>query len=347
MVTAPLGSNTYMRNEMATNNLLVDYSRSQDKFAVNRYVQIVPVDKMEGAYTEMVVEMAGAVKTDDGEDAYWPPGMRAPRDEGNLEQFQKRFYDARRYREGFIVDQLTNEQAPWNIVAQNSRHAVQRTMTRRTIKAVNLMTNSANMETGHVINIDSPPAGSGISGKLDVSTTSTMDIKATLDYAADIIIRSTLDAVDGSDIMFVTSPNVARRLGLTDEFRDHIKQSPFAKETFEGNLGPISQFGFPQKLYDYDFIVEKTVRVTGKKGGTRTKQYVMPDVIVAVSRVGELEGVEGSPSFSSVQFFMYEEMTVEDRYNDEDRMHEGRVVENYAVNLVGRLATVLIINPLT
>jgi len=72
--------------------------------------------------------------------------------------------------------------------------------------------------------------------------------------------------------------------------------------------------------------------VTSRKGATKATSYVLAaDTPVIVARPGSLEGVEGAPSFSTISIFSYEEMTVESKYDADNRKHKGRVVDDYGV----------------
>lgn len=321
--------NTYIPSTAATKNLVVDFSRNPKEFALPQYVQYVNVDKNVGRYIEMTVEQAGRLLNADGSDMVWPDGQDAPEGAGNAELFEFKSYITTRYARAFRVGELAAEQAAWDILAQNARITSQLMMTLRTQKVMTLAQTTGNYPSGNTADL----AGTnGITGKHDVSTTARKDIKRSLDYGADVIRRNTLGAVKPSDLIYVVSPGYARKVAVCQEIVDHIKGSPDAKKEIEDGLGPNSQYGLPSKLYGYPVRVEDAVKVTNRRGATKATSYICTDAKpMLVSRPGELQGVEGSPSFSSISLYFKEEMTVWSKHDTDNRNHKGRVVEDYAV----------------
>ena len=198
------------------------------------------------------------------------------------------------------------------------------------------------------IDINSPPADLNTSGRLDVATSANVDIKRTLDYAAELIYQGTLGAVAQGDLCVVMNPMTARRLSVTQEIRDTLKQSPFAMQIVENQLGSVNNWGMPDKLYGYNIVCEDAVKVTTIKGATTARDYVLADgTIFVCSRPGGLEGVEGSPSFSTFQTFLKTEMLVESKHDQDNKRHVGRIVDDFDVRMVAPLSGVHITNTLT
>ncbi|MEK9810001.1 MAG: hypothetical protein VW362_06105 [Candidatus Nanopelagicales bacterium] len=64
----------------------------------------------------------------------------------------------------------------------------------------------------------------------------------------------------------------------------------------------------PGELYGVQLVVEDCVNVTTRKGATTSKDYVLnDDKAMLVARPGALEGMYGSPEFSSCSLFVYED----------------------------------------
>src|SRR6185369_723474 len=159
-------------------------------------------------------------------------------------------------------------------------------------------------------------------------------------------ILDTLGAIDVNDLMIIMSPNCARALSQCQEIVDHIKGSPDALAQVRGELpGQNAIFGLPDKLYGFPLIVEKTVKVTSRKGATRVVSYVFPDATPCmVSRPGSLVGVFGTPSFSTIGYFMFEEMTTEVLHEPINRRTVISLVENYDVQILSYLSGFLFQN---
>jgi len=342
----PSGYNTFVPNTDATNNLVIDFSRNPREFALPGYVQYVKVDKNVGLYIEMTIEQAGRVLADDGADYAWPYGDPAPSGKGHRESFEFKPYKTQRFAPTDSYPQEAPEQADWPLLAQASRHNAQVAMTLRTMRTLNVLLNESAYPTGHVEDVVDIE---GVTGFLDESTVNRSDIKRALDHMADQIKMQTLGSVKGHQLVAVMNPTVARQLSVTQELRDYLKQSPAAKETLVGNLGPLAQFGFPETLYDYRIVVEDAVRVPTRKGAsTVQKNYVLgDDVILMLSRPGGLEGIDGAPSFSTATLFMKEELTVESKHDTDNRLEWTRVVDDFAPVLTAPLAGALIKNPLS
>jgi hypothetical protein len=319
---------TFIPSHSSTNGLVVDFSRNPNQFALPEWAQYVPVEKNEGRYVSMTVEMAGRILDTTGGDFFWPDEAEAPSGYGNLEYFTWDAYVTKRYAFPFRMGELAAEQASWDVLAHHARYAAQRAMTWRTQVAVTTTTTSGSYPSGHTSAVSSI---TGVTGKWDVSTTARKDIKRSLDHGAETILKATLGAVKPEDIMLVLSPGCAKKISTAQEIVDHIKGSPSAEKELTKTLSRANRFGLPEYLYGYKVVIEDAVKVTSRKGATKATSYVLGDTTPFMcSRVGGLEGIEGSPSFSTVTIFMKEEMTVESKHDRDNRRHLGRVVDDFA-----------------
>lgn len=323
-------TNTFVADHDATNKLVIDFSRSQSDFALNEYVQIVPVTKTRGLYLNMTIEQASRILNDDGEETYWADNSPAPEDTDGSESFEYLDYKTKRRKFGFRFGSLTVEQASWDIVAQHARIHMQRAMTLRTNLCLTNFVTSGNYAASHVSAAASIP---GASGNWVQSTSTRQDIKRSLNHAALTIMKDTQSAVDPTQLMLVISPELAAQLSITQEIVDMIKQSPTAWAYVKGDLAKQNRnigFGLPPDLYGYKLLVEKTSKVTSAKGATRASAFALAATTAFMcARPGDLEGLDG-PSFSTQTLFMLEEATVEKKEDTDNRLVRGRIVENYA-----------------
>jgi len=342
--TYPGGTNTYIPSTDATNNLVIDYSRNPNKFALADYAQYVPVDKNVGRYTKMTVEVAGRLTNTNLADHVWADGNDRNHNQGNTEAFEFLAYNTIRHQYGFRIGELAAEQASWPVVAQHSRIHAQLAMTARTLSAITAATTVGNWTaSGHTSAVTSI---SGVTGKHDLSTTARRDIKRSFDYAANKIMLSTLSAVDLDDLMIVVSPDYARSIANSQEIVDYIKGSTDARR--EMISGANDKFGLPETLYGYPIKVEKTVRVSSRKGGTDSRDYVLDKTKPFMcARPGGLEGIEGSPSFSTLTCFLKEEMTVETKHDRDNRRELGSIVDDYDAVLTSAISGFLFQDAIT
>jgi hypothetical protein len=337
-VAAPQGSNTYIPSLESSGYLFVNYSRNPDSFAVNKYTQIVPVTKQVGRYTEMTIEQAGRILNTDAREDIWKDGEDEPSDRGDSENFAFKPYTTIRYRKGYRVGHLAAEQASWDLLGNEGKIKAQQAMTRRSQLAATLLTTSGNYAAANTSAVSSI---SGNTGKWDVSTSARLDIKRSFRYGVNIIRQNTLGAVNIKDLMVVMSPTCAGLMSESQEIVDLIKQSPDALAYIKGNLGPNAAYGLPDRLYGLPIVLEDAVKTTNKKGATKATGYVWGDTVAAiVSRPGALNGSNGdknegmdsneSPSFASCTCFVKEDMAVQTFDDVNNRVHRGRIVDDFS-----------------
>lgn len=336
--TAPAVNNVFVPDFESSGKLTVDFSRNIRDFAVNQYCQIQPVTKVAGYYRKVTIEEAGRILNTNLANFKWADGASAPEYWGDVDDHTFLAYQCQRYLFGVPLGDLTIDQAAWDIRQEYATKKAQQGMTARTQLAVTGLTTTGNYDATHTADVASGITGN--TGKWSASTTARQDIKRSLNYAANIILQDTLAGVDVNDLMVVISPTCARLMSESQEIVDHIKGSPEALAQIRGELpGRNAIFGLPDKLYGFPIIVEKTVKVTSRKGATRVASYVMPDATPFMcARPGSLMGVFGAPSFSTGVFFMFEEMTTETMNDPINRRTMLRVVENYDFKVVASVS---------
>lgn len=336
----PSAANVFVRDHAASGKMVVDFARNIKEFAVNQYMQIVPVKKTEGLYLKMTVEEAGRIQATDGANFLWADGQPAPEGNDGLESHEYLPYRTVRRAFPFLLGDLTIDQATWNILAQHSSIKSRQAMTMRTQLGISAMTDSSNYDSTHYVDVT---AISGNTGAWNESTAARQDIKRSLNYAAELILKDTLNGVKLDDLMVVIGPNLAAGMAECQEIVDYLKHSPDALAQVRGELpGKNVLFGLPDKLYGYPICVEATYKVTTKKGATTARSAVLSsNTPFMCSRPGGLVGVADAPNFSTGVLFVQEEMTVETLRDAPNRRTLGRVVENLAPAVVAPASGVL------
>jgi hypothetical protein len=330
----PGSHNVFVRDHESSGRLVVDFSRNVKDFALNSYCQLQPAKKVAGYYREVTVEEAGRILNTDLAEFAWHDGTPAPNGYHGTESFEFKDFRCDRYTFGVTLGDLTIDQASWDIVNEYQAKKAQQAMTARTQAAITELTASGNYDATHTSAVSSI---SGNTGNWADSTVARQDIKRSLNFAADLILKDTLAAVDVNDLMIVINPTLAKDMAISQEMVDHIKGSPDALAQIRGELpGRNAIFGLPDKIYGFPVVVEKTVKVTTFKGASSTsKSYVLPSATPFMcARPGGLEGKFGAPTFSTCVIFMLEEMTTETLRKPEDRLTQVRVVENYDAKVV-------------
>ncbi len=336
----PSAADTYVPSHEASGKLVVDFSRNQEDFAVNRYCQIIPADKITGYFLRMTVEEAGRILNTDLRDFVWEDGQVAPLGHDGTESHEFFPFRCIRYAYSVNLGDLTIDQASWDILAQHSRIKAQQAMTARTQKAITVLTTQANYDSSHRLNVTTI---TGNTGNWSQSTTARQDIKRSLNTAAELILDDTLAAVDINDLMLVINSALAADLSLTQEIVDYIKGSPEAVAQIRGELpGRNTIYGLPDKLYGFPIVVEKTRKVTTHKGATTARSQVLAKATpFMASRPGGLIGVQNAPNFSTCVLFVQEEMTAETKRDDDNRRTKARIVDTFDAKLVAPASGVL------
>lgn len=326
----PGGSSTFVPSLEATKYMQIEFSRNPRDFALPRYVKYVPVTKTAGLYTEIGREEAARYQHA-GVDHYWADGADAPSGNDGHETFEFKAYRTIRRAYAFRLGDLGVKQAEWDVLASYGRIKAQQAMTVRTCETLALLQNTSNWATGHTSAITGGTI-SGTTGKWDVSTTARSDIKRSLDHGIETIILSSLGVVKAEDLQLVVSLKCARQMSESQEIIDYMKGSYVAEQRIRGE-GDNVEFVLPAMLYGLPVVVERTVKVTNNKIATRASSFAMDNVKPFIAaRPGGLQGAEGVPEFSTASVFIYSEddMTVEQKHDDDNRVHKGRVVDHFA-----------------
>ena len=324
------GLSTYVpsTNDLATGALQVEFTRTVNSFALSRYAQIVPTSKMTGYYLRQ--DVPDNVRVTDTKEFAWALGTDRPTGKQNSFDFVS--YSTERYAYPFYIPQETANQAAWDVVAQHARSKAQLAMTARTIRAASVLSTSGNWGGNYV----ATPATSPISaGSWTASSVANGFIQKTIQAVMRQVSLSSGGAVAPNQLIMVISPTIAQVVSQAPETKEYVKNYPQALSFLQGS-DTFSRWGIPPTLFGLgDVVVDDSVKVTSKKGASSlTSSYVYGNGAYFLSRPGGLVGVEGAASFSTMQIFAYEDMTVEQFNDPMNRRLEGRVIDNSVAAVV-------------
>jgi hypothetical protein len=328
----PSGFNTFVPSHEESNRLVVGFSRNPSKFAINRYIQIVPIEKTEGYYLKLTVEECMRILGTDLSQMAWPDGNDAPTGEDGNESHDFIPFRAKRFAPSFRLGDIATGNALWDMIRAQSDIKAQQAMTARTQAVVTALTTTGNYPSTNTASTTT--AGGGL---WSAATTANLIIKKSINYAVKAIMKSTGSVVSPGDLQLVVNPNLAAAMGESQEVADFVKGSPAALDYIRGNLeGPEENrlFGLPLIYAGVKLVVEDAVKVTSKKAATLASSFVLGDATPFItSRPGGLVGVYGAPSFSTGTLFVVksDDMTVETLHDVNNRRTLGRVVDHYAV----------------
>jgi hypothetical protein len=331
----PGGSNTYVKDHMATGNLIASYSRNPKDFPLARYIQYREVKKDSGFYMRLGIEQAARLVGGSVDEYVWPDGADRPQRNNGTERFQ--FVDYRTERRDFDwqLGYKSTDQASWNIKDTEAANHAQQAMTARARRAHQKLENAANWDASHIIDVATIP---GNSGRWDVSTTGRMDIKRSLNYGFDLIHQDTNGVINKrSDMILVISKKTAQRIGECQEMVNAFIQSVEARKHWENKEPRYNEWGIPDYLYGFEVVVEDTIMVTSKRGASATTRSPVcaNGVGYILSRPGGLVSKANSgPSYSTLMCLTYEDMTVETLDDPKNRRIDGHVVDDTAEEIV-------------
>jgi hypothetical protein len=300
---------------------------------------------MVGFYLKLSPQEAARVVT--VQEYTWPDGQVRPQHDDGLEQFNFVEFRCQRYDYGFTIGEQAAEQADWPIVEQHSGIHAAKLMTARTIRMLSTLTTASNWQTAADPDLSADHTATATSlagGYLDQGTSTIPYLKKALDKIAVLIAQDTLGVVDSEQLQVIINPDVARLFSESSEIHEYIKSSPSAEKEIKEGIGPNSRYGLPSTIYGYPVIIENAVKVTSRKGATLAKAFAMPDQqLLVVSRLGDLEGPYGAPSFTTATIFWYKDDMTLERFDDpKNRLVEGHIVENTSEVLTSPLSGYLV-----
>lgn len=329
--------NTYVKDHAASGRLTIEFSRNPKEFPLVNYIQIRPVTKQSGYYLRIDQRQAGRLIGGEITDFVWPDGNPRPQPRQNGMEFNFEDYFCTRRNFGQPIGDLAREQADFSVEDTQEGIQAQQAMTARTKLVHDALDLSGNWDAAHYKVVTTI---SGVSGTWDAALSTNLYIKKSINYGVLQIMKSTLSKVRKKDLILVMNPTTAVAISETQEIVDHVKQSPEAYGQLQGNSGKWSEYGLPDRLYGIPIFVEDAVMVTTPKGAsTQTESFVMGDgKVYLLSRPGGLVSKGGGPSFSTVTLFAKEEMTVQRKHDEYNRLVNIDVVDHVGVGLTAPAA---------
>jgi hypothetical protein len=332
--------NTFIPSLEGSKRLLVDFSRNPRDFSLNKYISLVPCPEMVGYYTKMTVEERMRILSTTLTDHQWPDGADAPHGNEGAESFEFLPFTCKRYVYPVSLGKLATDQAAWDIIGQHTEIKAQQAMTSRTQLVITELTTSGNWASSHT---STTTALAG--GQWSAATTANLYIKKSIDSAITQILKSTGGVVKARDLKLVVNPNLAKAMAESQEMVDYLKSSPDAlrfirADTSEGEFRDVL-YGLPSTYAGVEIVVEDAVKTTNKKGATFASSFVLGDSTPFITaRPGSLVGKYGGPSFSTCTLFVYQgdDMTVETKYDQDNRKTVVRVVDNCVPKLTAGIS---------
>ena len=358
-------------DEKAGVSLQVEFSRAPDKFFLNKYTQLQPVEIESGKYVRLDQNAMARINTADGGQFVWADGARRPA--ANIFQgFDMPAYNCVRFNFGFELGDLATYHAKkasgLDLTAVNSRTAAGAAMVQRTRKALAALSDTKVMPWINMQTVDwttigqATPTGFGNLSPMWTSATAPTGLVATHYWDAGtnpnagsannvhsgtsylrtgvnsivaMICAQSNGQVKPKDINCIIGPDTAIALAQSSEILDFIKQSTIAGVNLNQD-DQFNQYGIPSRMFGVEWIVEDASYISaypmGGVGSPVRSWCVPAGTIIFASRPGSIEG--SAQSYATCMGFFLEEMTVETFDEPKDRLTQGNVVENYDYEIV-------------
>lgn len=345
----PGAYNTFVPNTKSSGNLFVDFSRNINDFACLRYCQPIPVQQTVGLWYQMGLDERARLTDSDAAKYLWADGTPRPKPQDSDEFFEEKSYRCERRSYTSTLGKMTSEQAAWDELDRRSRMLAQQAMTVRTNAIVGKLTATAEYPSDHVADLSVADVIPGVVGDWAASTTARMAIRRTLNHIKNTITLATRAAVNSDDLVLVMSPDTAEQIAVRQEIVEMIKQNIGGLKYLRADQEfPKDSYGLPQRLYNTEVIIEKTVKVTSQRGLlTQSAQYVLPiGTVVVCHKPAALEGVEGGRSFSTCSIHIYRDDDLSVEMDDVrwDRLTNVAVTDNFDVSMTAPLTGFLLEN---
>lgn len=350
----PSASNLFMP---AATKQVIGFLRKPGRFKLLDYVQLV---KSSGTDKEgkpvcffTTIDPDAPVRVVADADYAWEDGEEAP--EGtvtpNFTTTEVRmFRRAYPYRAG---EQTVDTAELFQPLPLYRQIALMLAMTNKTARVWSLLDTSSNWGN----NTADANVLNGGRGKWDTASATEggqtyMAISRSVAAAVKAVNLATNSVVQPSDMKLVISPDLAEAGGNSGEIRDYLKGSVYAKDVQSGKeQGKNQQYNFPDYVAGVEVVIEDASRVSERPNvagtaATANRGYIKSGSSAClISRQGGLDGVEGAPSFSTVQVYYHKyEMAVEERHDEWNKRHDGRVLDQFKEVLAASRAGYLLTN---
>lgn len=337
------GQNVYIPGADGVSGMLqVELSRSPSSFAVNRYSTVMPVSKMDGRYVRL--NSTEQIRVQSLAQYNWALGTDRPT--GNYGQVDFKSYLTQRYGFTGRIPTETGAQASFDAIGYEARLQATKCMTARSIAAATTLGTSGNWADQGFTNLYASwtalmNAAYGSGGGAIASTNAQSGVQA-----ASLLIQQSSSGVINPfrDLVCVVNPNTAAYISQLTEVKDYVKNMVRSTEFLEGNGLFADRWNLPPGFFGIrEIVVENAVKITSNQGATLAESYCIPNkVAVFVSRPGGLVQNAAQSSFSTLVNFVYEDMTVEQFYSEENRYTSVSVVDNYAYAIAAPLTGIYV-----
>jgi len=323
----PNGVNTLIPLFEASGHLQIQYSRNPKSLKLNMYTAQIAAPQARGAYLEFnpndTIRKQSSNK--------WAYGTPARAGFDNQQGFEQKNFFCERYEFPTTLDKFSVDIGNFDVQKIHSQKLALQAGINRTQVVLASIVSSGNYPAANV-----STATTLAGGFLDGGTTSDPRIFKALTKAAYQIQIATggRAGTAGAKFGVLMSVNTALRLAYSREIREYVMQNPESLKLVTGeneNFMDSASYMLPNKLYKFDTVVEDSFINEGNPDSALDlNSPQMPDnVLIVYVRTGGFNKEYGEADFSTFTQFVHEDMTVEMKTDDWDRLVYLRVVDNF------------------
>lgn len=338
-----------LRPPGAQADLQVEFSRNPAAAPINQYLQRVPsVDRAGDPQTVGLFarfDPDQRVRVPNGK-PNWPDGE--PRPAGFRVKHEWVEYRTGRHTEPFSIGTRGLSVDQIGTLSVHARTAAERIITRKTLAVETVLTDPA------VVPYADVRSTTEIGGALAGSTTSNLYIKKAFDYAVTKIQENTRGAIrHPSQIRAIMSRETALAIGSSPEYfgaHQYVNGPDYVRRA-----ASFDEWGLTGQIYGIPYTVHDDMIITSEEGaasttlrrffeGLGTKSTVpVHNPIVFVYRAGQLDAAAANggdsnvavntPAPSAITEIYAEDMTVEAKTDDWNRITHGAVTSDFVMAL--------------
>lgn len=323
--------------------LLINYARNPAEYAINQYLTISTVGKIQGIYPKFFAPDQIRLNSQTGDDMIWEDGT--PIDLAKVAAGKSRRthvkYFLTRYKREDTIGYHTIEQSEYDERRLRLNDLTNQLMTLRTLNALTAIFDTTNnwpaasVKTatawGNVV---------GTGGTWDTGTTTAPYVKLGLTGIRSRVHLATNGKVKLKDLILGLDPLTAGKIASSQEIHTYLAQQSRSLAVLKGEDPDSNEdWMLPNPMYGFKVIIEATPAVIGNQSDTEDAQvYAMNQIATksafVVARPGGIDSGMGGAKFSTVHLLEKSGEAMQPYVEDmgeRQKLHYCRVSDMYVV----------------
>lgn len=289
--------------------LLVNYARNPAEYAVNQYITISTVKKIQGIYPKFFAPDQIRLPSQTGDDMIWEDGT--PIDLTKVAAGKSRRthikYFLTRYKREDTIGYHTIEQSEYDERRLRLNDLTNQLMTLRTLNVLTQIFLTTNWPTANVATATAWGNFVGTGGAWNAGTLTAPYLKLGLTGIRSQIVLGTNGKVKLKDLILGFDPLTAGKIAASQEVHTYLAQQSRSLAVLRGQDPDSNEdWMLPNPCYGYKVIIEATPAVIGPQvaGTVDAQVYAMTQIssnaAFVVARPGGIDSGMGSAAFSTV-----------------------------------------------